>query len=140
MRYRSVTPDLTVGEIMSGPVHTVLATDAIRDVHSTMRMSRIRHMPVLDDKQQLLGIVSDRDLFLGWSRGPETPVSEVMTRHLQAIGPTHLARDAAARMLHDKIGCLPVLDDKRRLVGIVTDTDFVELAHLALTPATEDGS
>ncbi len=128
-----VRAGMTVADLMATAVHTARESDTIRDVHATMRVSRIRHMPVLDDRGDLVGVVSDRDLFLGWARGPQTRISEVMTRHLHWVHPSTSARDAAARMLHDKIGCLPVIDESRQLVGIVTETDFVEVAHRALT-------
>lgn len=128
-----VDPTMTVADLMSSGVHTARETDTIREAHSVMRVNRIRHMPVLDARGELCGVVSDRDLNLGWSRGPATRVSEVMSRHLQWVRSTTSARDAAARMLHDKIGCLPVLDENRQLVGIITETDFVEVAHRALS-------
>ncbi len=124
---------MTVGDLMSTIVHTAKEADTIRDAYATMRVARIRHLPVLGAREELIGVVSDRDLHLGWSRGPETRISEVMSRHLQWVHPETSARDAAARMLHDKIGCLPVVDDKQALVGIITDTDFLEVAHRALT-------
>lgn len=124
---------MTVGDLMSSVPQTARETDTIREAYATMRVSRIRHLPVVDASGGLVGVVSDRDLHLGWARGPQTRVCEVMTRNLQWVRPTTCARDAAARMLHDKIGCLPVLDEQRQLVGIITETDFLEVAHRALT-------
>lgn len=124
---------MTVAELMSTDVQTTTETETVRDVHGAMRVAGIRHMPVLDAAGTLVGIVSDRDLHLAWSRGPETRVSEVMSRNMHWVHPTSSARDAAARMLQEKIGCLPVLDEQRRIVGIITETDFVSVAHRALT-------
>ena len=124
---------IQVGDLMSRIVHTTTEMETVREAHATMRMSRIRHLPVLDARGDLIGVVSDRDLYLGWSRSAATPVSEVMTRNLQWVHPTTPALQAAERMLHDKIGCLPVVDESQKLVGIITDTDFLEVAHRALT-------
>ncbi len=124
---------MTVAELMSQVVHTAKETDAVRHAHSVMRVSRIRHLPVLDEDGALIGVVSDRDVQRGWTRGPETRIADVMSRHLQWVHPDTSARAAAERLLHDKIGCLPVLNDKKEVVGIVTDTDFIEVAHRALT-------
>ena len=41
--------------------------------------------------------------------------------------------EAASRLLYDKIGCLPVVDRDQQVIGIVTETDFLEIAHRALT-------
>jgi CBS domain-containing protein len=131
----SDTREMTVADLMSKSLHTADPDHTIREAYAAMRVSRIRHLPVLDPSTgKLLGIVSDRDIHLGWSLGPKARVSEVMTRHMQWVHPETPARDAAARMLHNKIGCLPVVDVKeRRVVGIVTETDFLEVAHRALT-------
>ena len=127
--------ELHVGDLMHTVVHTVRDTDTVHDAHKLMRVIRIRHLPVLDDRGMLTGVVSDRDLNLGWSRGPECRISEVMSRYAQWVHPGTRARDAAERMLRDRIGCLPVLDDRQRIVGIITDTDFLEVALRALTLA-----
>lgn len=133
MSKASQMTDMTVADLMSKKVQGTRYTETIRDAHATMRMSRIRHLPVLDEEDNLIGLVSDRDLYLGWSRGPDATVAEVMSRNLQFTHPETSARDAAERMLHDKIGCLPVLDDDKNLVGILTETDYLEVAHRALT-------
>jgi CBS domain-containing membrane protein len=124
---------LMVRDLMSTPVHTVPPTERLADVHGLMRLAGIRHLPVVDDGGVLLGVISDRDVNLAWSQGPDTPVRAFMTRNLQWVGPETRAREAAARMLQDRIGCLPVVDRQRRLLGIVTETDFLLVAHRALT-------
>jgi CBS domain-containing membrane protein len=124
---------LTVGDLMSRVVHTADVGDLIRDAHAVMRVCRIRHLPVVDAAGQLAGILSDRDVYLGWSRGHDGRVEEVMSRHIHYARPATPAREAAGRMLERKIGCLPVLDDAGRLCGIITETDFLALAHRALT-------
>jgi CBS domain-containing membrane protein len=128
------TPDaLTVGELMSTDVHVARMGDTLEEAHKFMRMAGVRHLPVMNADDEMIGILSDRDLLLGWSQGPATAVSELMTRYTKWVHPQTTARDAAAMILADRIGCLPVLDDKRRLIGIVTETDFLLVAHRALT-------
>ena len=124
---------LTVGDLMSRDVHTANETDTLEEAHKFMRMAGVRHLPVLDEDRELVGILSDRDLLLGWSQGPSTKVSDLMSRYTKFVHPETSARDAAAMMLNAKIGCLPVLDGKKNLVGIVTETDFLLVAHRALT-------
>ena len=114
-------------------VHTVRETDSLRDAHGLMRLIGIRHLPVVDASGAVVGVVSNRDIHRGWTSGLDQPIASVMTRSLAWAHPSTSARDAAGVMLDHKIGCLPVLDDERRLVGIVTETDFLEVAHRALT-------
>jgi CBS domain-containing protein len=123
---------MTVADLMTHNVHAATPADRLEDLHSFMRMAGIRHMPVLVDGR-LIGIVSDRDVDLAWSQGPDTPASAFMTRYTQWVFPDTTARDAAARILQDKIGCLPVVDHRGQLVGMVTTSDFVAVAYRALT-------
>ena len=51
---------IQVGDLMSRIVHTTTEMETVREAHATMRMSRIRHLPVLDARGDLIGVVSDR--------------------------------------------------------------------------------
>jgi CBS domain-containing protein len=105
-----------------------------------MRAERIRHLPVLDDDGSLCGILSQRDMFrgalaqaLGYGTTAQQKVltmlrvKEVMTTDVITTRPEMALAEAAKTMLERKIGCLPVMDGGR-LVGILTESDFVALA------------
>ena len=62
----------------------------------------------------------------------EFSVGTLMTRDVHACLASVAALDAAAWLLESKRGALPVVDGENRLLGIVTTTDFVELARRAL--------
>ena len=53
---------MPVSEVMAHDVHTCHIDDDLRDVHATMRDNKIRRVPVIDDEQHLVGIVSLREL------------------------------------------------------------------------------
>ena len=126
---------------MSREVATLKRNDALTVADDVMRLGRIRHLPVLDDDgATLAGILSQRDLFrgalaraLGYGEHAQRKVlgtlvvKEVMTTDPLTTTPeTPLAE--AARLMHErKIGCLPVVESGR-LVGILTEGDFVALA------------
>lgn len=55
-------------------------------------------------------------------------VRDVMRREVMSVGPDTPALDAARTMLEHKVGCLPVVDGDHRLVGIVSEADFLRLA------------
>jgi CBS domain-containing membrane protein len=95
---------------------------------------------VLDDDGTLAGIVSQRDLFhsgllraLGYGSHArervleDSLVKEAMKTEVVTTTPDTLLRDAASVMLERKIGCLVVLE-AGKLVGILTEADFVRLA------------
>ena len=118
---------------MVSSVLTVAPTDRLSDVHQRMRTAGVRHLPVVDGDGKLVGVVSDRDVHVAWALGAETAVERFMTRYTHFVFADTSAREAASRLLYDKIGCLPVVDRDQQVVGIVTETDFLEIAHRALT-------
>jgi CBS domain-containing protein len=134
-----------VRDQMSAEVTTLQHNDALVIADDVMRLGRIRHLPVLDDDQRLVGIVSQRDLFrgalarsLGYGTHAQQKllgqliVKEVMTSDPVTIGPDAPIAEAAALMIQHKIGCLVVMAGEE-LVGLLTEGDFVAAV------ATADG-
>jgi len=127
-----------VRDRMTSEVVTLTRNDQLSIADDVMRLGRIRHMPVLDEDERLVGIVSQRDLFrgalaraLGYGAHAQQKllgqllVKEVMTNDPVAIGPDAPLAEAARLMLERKIGALPVVEDGR-VVGILTEADFVK--------------
>jgi CBS domain-containing protein len=122
---------ITVADFMTKDLVTVRATDDLALAESLLRLGGIRHLPVVQDGK-LVGLLTQRDLLrsgvAGKAAARDTPVSAAMTPNpTTARGGTSLAQ-AARTMLEHKYGCLPVCDDDGRLVGIVTEADFVRFA------------
>jgi len=124
---------------MSREVHTVKRNDELAIADELMKQKRVRHLPVLDEDGEVCAVVSQRDLFRGallralgyGSRAEElmlkqVAVKEAMSTEIQTTAPDTPVADAARVMIERKIGCLPVIENGR-LVGIVTETDFVRL-------------
>ncbi|MCB9559008.1 MAG: CBS domain-containing protein [Kofleriaceae bacterium] len=123
---------LSVSDLMTTAVVSVRATEPLREAHADMQMGAFRHMPVVDDRGRLVGIISDRDVLRAISRHKATLVGEVMTRQPVTVKPDTVAHAAALVMLERKIGGLPVVDEDGHLVGLITQTDFLEVARRAL--------
>lgn len=134
---------LTVRDVMTREVHTVERNDQIGLADQRMSEHRIRHLPVLDESGEVCAVVSQRDLFRGallrtlgfGSRAEATLMKQVVVKEaisgeLVTIGPEAPLAEAAKLMFERKIGCLPVIED-RKLVGILTEADFVRLAASA---------
>lgn len=128
----------TVREIMKTEVTTLGRNDTLQLAQDIMTLGRVRHFPVLEDGE-LAGVMSQRDLYkasLGsvMKYGEKAQrefldtiaVKEVMNYPPVTIAPQASVQEAARLMLKEKIGCLPVLD-KDELVGIVTETDMLQL-------------
>jgi CBS domain-containing protein len=112
-----------VSDAMSHDPVTVGPNDSLEHARTLMRLGRIRHLPVLDDGR-LVGLVSQRDL-IGSSR---RFVREVMVEKPLTTAASHPLRKAARLMVQNKIGCLPVAAADGRLLGIITEADFVRFA------------
>ncbi len=130
---------LQVKDVMSSEVHTVKRNDELGIADALMKQERVRHLPVLDEDGEVCAVVSQRDLFRGallralgfGSRAEElmlkqVVVKEAMSSEIQTTAPDTPVADAARLMIERKIGCLPVIENGK-LVGIVTETDFVRL-------------
>jgi CBS domain-containing protein len=126
---------LTVSDLMTTAVQTIKVGGVISEADTDMRLAGIRHLPVVDDRGHLVGVLSDRDLLraLARSKGKSVPIVEVMTRAVKTIGADAPARKAAAVMLELKIHCLPVVGEDGQLIGMLTESDFLRFAYEALS-------
>jgi CBS domain-containing protein len=130
----------TVGEIMTRKVLVLNEEDNLERLEEGMERYGLRHLPVVDDGK-LVGIVSHRDLLRvsvstlesGHEERNEklrqnTFASEIMTRDVTTIREDMELAEAAKKLLEGKGSSLPVVDEDDKVVGIITDRDFVKLA------------
>ena len=127
-----------VGDLMTRQLLAVSPQDSFADAWQIMREARIRHLPVVDRELRLIGLVTHRDLVGHAPSDLEEPredervaalggihIGDIMETHLSTSSPDEPLIDAGRRMLQGKIGCLPVVGGGGRLVGIITESDFV---------------
>jgi CBS domain-containing protein len=126
-----------VEQFMTSDLFTVGPDDGVELVANLMKWKRIRHVPVEDGEHRLVGVVSQRTLVTAiaeraadFGKGP-IPVREVMRTDLVTVTPETSTLEAIALMKRHKVGSLPVLN-AGRLVGIVTESDFLSIASQLL--------
>lgn len=128
IRYWMRTPAITIN--LAAPLSEALAL---------MREHDIRRLPVVVDTGELRGIITQGDI-----RGADimrvagldpvdiaqalrnVKVYEVMTEDPIAVTPETGLREAALLMIENKIGGLPVIDENKRVIGIITESDLFE--------------
>ena len=118
---------MRVQQIMTKDIFALKEDSKIFKASEIMTFKNIRHIPVIDSKGKLVGIVTHRDLLSSLSRKlMPLQVREIMTRDATSITPeTHVSR-ATEIMLSNKFGCLPIVDSKGILIGIITETDLLK--------------
>lgn len=123
---------MKIEQIMVTNVISVSPRTKLIEAYRTSQAYRIRHFPVVDG-DQLVGIVSDRDLrdahpSLLTESDSEAyylkEIREIMVRNVITIHPLDFVEDAAKLLYQYRIGCLPVVSDDR-LVGIISERDIL---------------
>jgi len=128
-------PRHCVEEFMSTAVVTVREHDALARAAQEMALAAIRHLPVVDDRRHLVGMLTSHDVVAALGRGGEPEVVAAMRRDVHHVRPDTAAQVAVATMIDQKLDALAVVDDSGELCGILTATDFLVIAYQALTGA-----
>lgn len=123
--------------VMSTELVTVHPSTSLYQAREVMREKRIRHLPVVDDDGDLVGLLTQTDVLAASDsilkdRDSQLevayfPVEDAMVTDVVTAPPGTSLRQAALYLESHKMGCLPVVD-RGKLVGIVTETDFVGVA------------
>jgi CBS domain-containing protein len=129
---------LKVQDLMTEKVFSIHADEDLEKLNSLMADIHIRHVPVVDDDGEVIGIVSQRDLLrsaldsIGLLPQAEqkdllsnTTVREIMVADPETVEATGDIDEAGQIMLDNKLGCLPVVEGTR-LIGILTEADFIK--------------
>lgn len=126
-----------VRERMSKNPITVRPNDTIKDAIDKMGHGRVRHLPVVDEKAKLIGILTDRDIrlihpSLTFVNMEDTAVQLGSTAVHQAamfdpvsVKPEATLKETAELMLRWHVGGLPVVDGADKVVGVITYTDIL---------------
>ena len=123
---------LTVGDFMTTALITMNASDTVKHADVDMRLANIRHIPVVDDKSNLVGILSNRDVLRALGNDGKAEgvrIGDIMTSEVRTCSADTPAGKAAETMMNHKIGALPVVGDAGELVGLITETDFVQIVY-----------
>ncbi|MEQ8963080.1 MAG: CBS domain-containing protein, partial [Coleofasciculus sp. C2-GNP5-27] len=116
---------LSALELMSSPVRTNRPDTTVGEAQRILLRYGHSGLSVVDENDQLIGIISRRDIDLALHHGlGHAPVKGYMTRNLKTITPQTLLPEIESLMVTYDIGRLPVLADGQ-LVGIVTRTDVL---------------
>ena len=138
---------MIIEDIMIKDVITLTQDATIEQAIETVKEKKIRHIPIVDDNQNLVGLLCDVDIR---SATPSIfrideykddllrPVSEIMVKEVLTAHPLDFVEEIAYTFYDQRISCMPVVSN-HRLIGIVTETDLLH-TYVELTGANQPGS
>lgn len=136
-------------DLMTADPVTVTASSTVGDAIQVLQALQVRHVPVVKETGELVGMLSDRDLraisiprmvedeWLGDLRAAlETPVARVMSSDVVTVEEEAAATEVIELMLDNNVGAVPVVDAEGVLVGIISYIDVLrELYELEAAAA-----
>ncbi|HHB90839.1 MAG TPA: CBS domain-containing protein [Anaerolineae bacterium] len=126
-------------DVMTSPAITIRWDATVLEAAALMEDQNIRRLPVVDEEDVIIGIISEGDVREALSlynlTNPYAPdqdeillaVDEVMSAPVYTVKPDDHLREVIKLMLQHKIGGVPVVDDRRHPVGVITDYDIFRL-------------
>ncbi len=130
---------LKVKDIMTTEVFVLHATQTLELVRSLMRIKHVRHVPIVDEDNTFVGLMTHRDLLaqtISHLAEVDEDEQEYLDRHIHIVktmktdvltaDPEMDVCSAISLLLDHRYGCLPVVS-AGKLVGIVTEADFLNL-------------
>lgn len=118
-----MSPTARLGDVMSRPVQVAMADQKLAEIDALFATQS--GMPVLDDEGRCIGVVSKKDKDKA-SNGLDSTVGEVMSSPPITLTPEKTVLEAAALMLKHKVHRIPVVNEQRQVIGIVTRTDVFQ--------------
>lgn len=112
---------MKVGGLMTDDVVSAVPTMSFREVAKSLAEHEISGVPVVDDDDHVVGVVSESDLLARH----ELTARDLMTTPAVTVHAEETVADAARLMVRRGVERLPVVDEEERLVGIVTRRDLL---------------
>jgi acetoin utilization protein AcuB len=135
---------------MSPQVFSIDADASMQDAVNLMKKYTIRMLPVTR-KEKLVGVLTDRDLKRASASDATTleihellyllskiKVKDIMSKNPITVSPDLTVEETAETLLKNKISGAPVLDDRGKIVGVITQSDIFKVL-IALTGVGNSG-
>lgn len=136
---------LTVAELMTADPLSITRSASLKDAHDLMREKNIRHIPVIDEQGMLVGMLTQKVMMAAVigllakygataleRKEKQQLVVDLMLTDFATVAPQQSLKEVATFFVQNRHGCLPVVQEGNKLVGILTSSDFVRLAATLL--------
>ena len=112
--------------IMTSKVVTVSPTDSVKKVIQTLIEKKVSGVPVVDDQNKVLGVITEYDLILGIATvGSGQDVHQIMKTNFTSLSPKTDVGEITDMILTKRFKSFPVIDDDGKLVGVVSRRDIM---------------
>lgn len=126
-------PARTADQIMSKRVRTIQGSTTVMEAWEQLKVSGVRHLPVVNAMGRLVGMLSERDLLRVAGTPESHPLRPVQNQKISTVmrprpfsaHPATPIREIARVMVDERIGAMPIVDDELELVGIVSRGDVL---------------
>jgi CBS domain-containing protein len=123
---------MQIRTMMSDDVKYCRDTDTLDCAAGSMWNHDIGSVPVVDSERRVVGMITDRDVCMAaYTQGKplsEIPVANVMSTRVLTVGPDDTLPTAERLMREGQVRRIPVVDREQRLIGIVSQNDFMREA------------
>ena len=122
--------DIAIDKVMTSDPATVSPQSSAAEARRLLESNVIHHLPVVEGNR-LVGIVSSSDLLKlhllddKMAIFTRATVDQIMETNVTVLGKNSTLREAVEKLSMGNFHALPVVDRKRRLLGIVTSTDLL---------------
>ena len=137
---------MKVRDIMTPNPFCISHEASLKDAHLLMQTRNVRHLPVISETTgELVGMLTHKKMIATvltmlnkYGQGAldrrerYTPIAQVMDTQVQKLGLDEPLTIVVQYFIDNKLGCLPVVDDNNKVLGIVTSSDFVKLCQRLL--------
>jgi len=118
-----------VADVMIAKVVTLSPHSSFSEAANLMNDRYFRHCVVVDAHGQLVGVISDRDIWRALARNPNArskSLDQIMTRNPVTVRRNTPIAEAVSKIVSKRINCLPVVEENGSVCGIVTSTDLLK--------------
>ena len=127
-RLLQAKPDFTtVDEVMLNSAITITPEKSLQEAIKLMREKRVDTLLVVDNSHVLKGFIDVETL--DQQRGKASSVGDILNKDVFFVQKTALLRDALQRILKRGLKYVPVVDDQKRVVGILTRASLVDIVY-----------
>jgi len=120
--------EIIARDIMIKGVLTITADRKVAYARLLMLRHNVGALPVVDEAGILLGIITQRDIDLAGADVSDLLVSDLMTRSLIKAKESTTLRWIVEKMIKTGLQRIPVVDEKSKLLGLVTQTTVIKAA------------